>query len=619
MTFLPAAMPGQVMALTVLMAAWLGTSNQAQVDVAPKPVRSTVRGRVLDELGQPVAGARVRLYRRESRWERHNAVVEEATARADGGFSLSTLLTPRPMSESRGLPPYVLVADHAGKAVGWKTIPINAPAFDGNITLASPSERTITIVDADRHPMQGAKVVAYGVGDEASARPDFQDFLELRPDDGPLTAITGGDGRATLTQLPKTKASMVATKPGFGETYAFDGQTVIRLTPAATLSGKVTGPGGEPLAGVKVKLYTNFMWDFENAVTDAQGRYRFNDLRARGWDMSAWTPNKEADGKYKMWLEDDRFAMPTENLTLEPNTEYTFDIKAVKAGVIRVKVLEEGTNKPVAGVRIWGFDTETGSSARFNAYTDAHGRATFHSAPARISLSLVGPPDGVYVEIDDFRNNPETQRTIDFAGGEEELTLVMPPITGTLLTVTGVCTLPGSSPAGDAAVNAGAGRFETSGTLSLVRERRTDAAGRFTLDGVPSGRTLCLYAETADRMFAGTTTVTTPAKDDPAFRITVPMAPTVGVEWAIEDDAGNRLRSKKFRLTPKVGKEDFPFIRRTVESDEQGHIKFYGIVPGLSYRLVEEVPPPQGPAFVRAGGRQAWYDKVLVLAPLEQR
>jgi hypothetical protein len=68
-----------------------------------------------------------------------------------------------------------------------------------------------------------------------------------------------------------------------------------------------------------------------------------------------------------------------------------------------------------------------------------------------------------------------------------------------------------------------------------------------------------------------------------------------------------------------VGKEDFPFIRRTVESDEEGHIKFYGIVPGLSYHVVEEVAPRQGPAFARAGGRQAWYDKVLVLAPLEQR
>ncbi len=602
----------------LIAAAWLAGPTQARDEVAPKPAQSAIRGRVLDDAGQPVAGARVRLYRRDSRWDRHNPVVEETMAGPDGGFHLSTPLTPRPMSESRGLPPYVLLADRPGKAVGWRTIPVNAPTFEGDITLASPTERTITVVDADGHPVQGAKVVASQMGDPASALPDFRDALELQPEDGPLTAITGADGRATLAQLPKTNASFVATKSGFAETYAFREQDVIRLTPAATLSGTVTGPGGEPLAGVKLVLYTAFMWDFEHAVTDAEGRYHFNDLKARGWDMSAWTPNKEADGKYKIWLDDDRFVMHTGGLTLEPNTNQTLDIKAMKAGVIRVTLLEEGTNKPVAGARIWGFDAETGSSARFNAYTDAQGRATYYSAPAKISLSLVGPPDGVYIE-GDLSNNPDVHKTIDFAGGEADVNLVMPPIAGTLITVFGVCTLPDGSPAGDATANAGAGRFVASGTMSLIRNRRADGAGRFTLEGVPSGRTLRIYAETADRKFAGTTTFAAPEKGDPASRITVPLTPTVRVERVIEDDGGKPLNSRKFHLSPKVGEEDFPFIRRTVESDAQGRVKFDGIVPGLSYRIREDVPPREGPFYVRAGGRLSWYDEVLVLAPEEKR
>jgi hypothetical protein len=196
-----------------------------------------------------------------------------------------------------------------------------------------------------------------------------------------------------------------------------------------------------------VVLYTGSMGDFERTVTDAQDQYRFNDLRARGWDMSAWTPNKEADGTYKLWIDDDRVAIRTESLTLEPNTEYTLDLEVVKAGIIRVRLVEEGTNKPVVGARIWGFDQETGSSARFNAYTDDQGRATFHSAPAKVSLSLVGPPNGVYIE-GNLGNSPETNRSIDFAGGDEEVTLVMPKIAGTLLTVGGVCTFPPGHPAG---------------------------------------------------------------------------------------------------------------------------------------------------------------------------
>jgi hypothetical protein len=59
------------------------------------------------------------------------------------------------------------------------------------------------------------------------------------------------------------------------------------------------------------------------------------------------------------------------------------------------------------------------------AYTDEQGRATFYSAPTKISLSLAGPPDGVYIEGDRF-NAPDAHKTIDFAGGEHEVTLVMP-------------------------------------------------------------------------------------------------------------------------------------------------------------------------------------------------
>ena len=89
--------------------------------------------------------------------------------------------------------------------------------------------------------------------------------------------------------------------------------------------------------------------------------------------------------------------------------------------------------------------------------------------------------------------------------------------------------------------------------MSLVRERRTDAGGHFTLEGVPSGRTVWLYVETEDRKFAGTTSIKAPAKADPAFRIALSLAPTVGVEWAIQDDAGKPMKSKKFHLTPKLG------------------------------------------------------------------
>ena len=159
----------------------------------------------------------------------------------------------------------------------------------------------------------------------------------------------------------------------------------------------------------------------------------------------------------------------------------------MKAGVIRVTLVERGTNKPVAGARIWGFDAETGSSARFSAYTDAQGRATFYSAPSKINLSLAGAPEGLYFE-GNLQNDRKANKTFDFAGGETEVALVMPPIAGKLIAVSGICTLPDGSPAQDATVYPRAGRFNTRlDRAAAIQERRTDAAGRFTLEGVPAG------------------------------------------------------------------------------------------------------------------------------------
>ena len=61
---------------------------------------------------------------------------------------------------------------------------------------------------------------------------------------------------------------------------------------------------------------------------------------------------------------------------------------------------------------------------------------------------------------------------------------------------------------------------------------------------------------------------------------------------------------------------------RTVKSDDRGRVKFEGIVPGLSYRILEVVPSvlrrpigfPPPPA-----GQPRSYDEVLVLAPEEKR
>jgi hypothetical protein len=622
-TFCPArcGWPGGslIAAIGLVVLTWVAAGSTHARDDEPLVGKSAVHGRVVDDAAKPIAGARVRLYRRDGRWERRHAIVEEVTAGPDGAFSMKSALVPNSRARSRGLPPYVLLADAPGKAVGWKTVPAQATTFVANIILTAPVPRGITVIDADGRPVPRAMVEAYTLGDPSSTSPLFRELLEvLRVDDGPLTAITDAAGHATIGQLPGTGASFVATKPGFAEGYAFREQDTIRVTPSAALSGTLSGPDGKPLVGVKIVLFAAFMWDFENAVTDANGRYQFTDLKARGWDMSAWgRQSKPGSGTYKIWIESDSFAVPTKTVTLEPKTRETLDLQAEKAGVIRVTVTEEGTDKPVSDVRIWGFDKTTGSSGRFNAYTDSQGRASFHSTPEEISLSIVGPPDGYYIK-GNLRQSPDASKQIKFSGGEVEVNLVMPPIAGPLIAVSGICTRPDGSPVAGAKVSLLAGDFVTSGSTNFLRVSPADDRGQFTLADVPAGLPLLLYAETADRRLAGTATVRLPEKVDSKFRLHVPVAATFAVEIECQDKLGQPLPSRMFHISPKMGEQEFASLRRTAESNEDGMLKLDGIIPGLSYRVQEDVPPREGPVgFV--GGKPPWYDEVLVLVPMNHK
>jgi hypothetical protein len=96
--------------------------------------------------------------------------------------------------------------------------------------------------------------------------------------------------------------------------------------------------------------------------------------------------------------------------------------------------------------------------------------------------------------------------------------------------------------------------------------------------------------------------------------VRVPLHPTATVEKKLEDDQGRPFTSREFRVTPKIGEEEFPFLRRTIKSDEHGQIKLDRIVPGLTYHI-EEAPVLQR---LQSGGflsRRPEFDKDLMLAP----
>ena len=284
---------------------------------------------------------------------------------------------------------------------------VQAAAFEGDVTLTlADRSDDHGLATRDDRRVPGVKVAAYSLGELSSPSPLFRDLMEeLRPDDGPLTAMTDARRRATLRQLPctdaflrraRSRASPRATPSASGTQSA--------LTPSAVRSFRdldLDPRLRRPLAGVKIVLFTDFICPFEHAVTDEQGSAPvFTGLRATrlGYEPPGVLTPSRGHSTCKLWTESDRCAIPTHVRHAGSGRRMgaSSTSRHEKAGVIRVTVSEEGTDKPVAGVPAsGGFDQATGSSGRFNACTDETrpGDFLFHAGKDQ---SIAGPPDGYY-------------------------------------------------------------------------------------------------------------------------------------------------------------------------------------------------------------------------------
>ncbi len=582
---------------------------------APAPA-APIAGRVIDERGEPVAGASVRLYRRWSHRDDHDEQVEEVRAGADGRFQLATTPFPPGPTDSGYGPASTLVADHPGFAVGWRTI-VRGTSFLGEVRLlAATADRTVRVVDETGQPLAGATVAATTLDDPAPPSAWRREYLSLTPIDGPLTATTDAAGRARFRNLPGGQASFEARKPGYAANICLR-RDLIRLNPAATLEGTITGPDGRPLPGITVHLKAGMFFFFRDARTDARGHYRFPPLPARGWDRSEiWETIPTADGHYKLWIEGPEVAINTRPLTLEPGERRVMDLEARRAGVIRVAVREEGTGRPVAGVAVAGTDKETGSSGRFGATTDAQGVARIYATPASISLSLAGPPEGTFLDQNALYRSPHARWAGYFVGGDLDVALTLPRIIGRLGPVVVRCANPDGTPASTALLYARTAPSDPALDLGSFLTRRGEPVGEFALDRVPLGHPLTLYATTDDGKLGAWRLVPIPAAGPPG-PIRLDLRPTVTAEFTLRDEDGKPYPHCEASISTSIRYGDNgPSGSRTAQSDGRGRIRLDGVIPGLGYHIVAFGPPrPSARPAPATGLDQPAVDIDLILAP----
>jgi len=198
--------------------------------VVPQSARAqdTVRGRVTDLDGNPIAGVEITCCRHQP--SQDWVPVGTATTNADGTFELA-LQDGLPVSDAH---PCHLCALAEGWAV--QSLYLWYPGQVPNFVLLSAGEYTGLVTDDQGRPIAGARVTpsSVGVPDLRGTQPAYSQLHKGALADR-LTATTDCEGRFSLDRIPEgADVGLTVEAAGFGERelHTQTSPAEIRLTPA---------------------------------------------------------------------------------------------------------------------------------------------------------------------------------------------------------------------------------------------------------------------------------------------------------------------------------------------------------------------------------------------------
>jgi hypothetical protein len=454
---------------------------------APADQTTTLAGRVVNPVGEPVAGADVLL----TGLPKPDVfpVLARGTTDGDGRFSIE-----RPAS---------LAGENAWRAVRlWVTRPgdrLSVVSYKGPLPAASEPVRVVLprqgkveyhVQGPDGQPVAGARVRVTRIAPASVEPPEV-----LAPR---LEATTSADGTATIDAVCGEQVSEVEVEAdGLGIQPRFfspplAGPRRLTLRRAGSLEGRFVCEDGRPLRDWKVSATTTASDDERGGWSVRVGRTRSVALAADG----SFRFQAIAAGALDLWVSwpdgPDPEVLPAwpQRLSVEAGRPNRVEIPVRLAATVEGVIRERGTGAPVPGVLLYLFRPGESSGAR--GKTDAQGRFRFRSLPgkARIMISEA-PPTHVQAPAafrDEFQVPAPPGRTVL---PPVELVRAAPPLQGIARDAAG-------EPAAGAAISGTWTYAEANAALTGNVWATSDTDGRFSIATIAPDAKVSLNARKDD-------------------------------------------------------------------------------------------------------------------------
>ncbi len=380
----------------------------------PAPGRMFVVGRVLDPDGKPKPGATVMVYAatkqpgRGDSWDKRSpSAIGQARSDDSGRFRVDAERTTSARHHRFGA-----VAIAPGYGAGWVELDPDADRPAADIALRPEQVIEGRLFDVNGRPVRDIEVTVQAMGrvvpgifvNGTPARVDSLEgpsFLPMHRVDlpaWPRPAFSDAEGRFTVRGIGRGLHVVLgiddprfarAAVPVDTDAASRSKSLTAALEPARIIAGRVTDAETDrpiPHARIIVLSYKGSAGYVNPFEADDQGRFRMNPLSADRYSISV----SSTSGQPYLGTSTATFDWP------RGAVEHRVDLPLRRGALIRGKVVEEGSGRPVAGARI-SFGTrrkdEPNGASSGHAESGQDGSFQFAALPAAGYLIVLAPTD----------------------------------------------------------------------------------------------------------------------------------------------------------------------------------------------------------------------------------